>query len=200
MRFPLALTGLSRYIGAVGSLGRRVTLILPAALIVWTARVPRPVGYLLGLGGVAYLVTGWIFGGRRFRAGGRSTQFHPAGSSGCRRCLHADHRLANADVRGQASWRSHQSAGGAYVIGNVQHRNRHRRNRRSCDAGGCLLCVYLHRGRARNTETTLTGFLHRENTPIQTSLLLFFLAFAVWFVFFAGLHALIAEAGTSIAA
>ena len=117
MRFPLALTGLSRYIGAVGSLGRRVALILPAALIVWTARVPRPVGYLLGLGGVAYLVTGWIFGGRRFRAGGRSTQFHPAGSSGCRRCLHADHRLANADVRGQASWRSHQSAGGAYVIG-----------------------------------------------------------------------------------
>lgn len=75
MRFPLALTGLSRYIGEVGSLGRRVTLILPAALIVWTARVPRPVGYLLGLGGVAYLVTGWIFGAADFAPEGALPNF-----------------------------------------------------------------------------------------------------------------------------
>jgi len=36
------------------------TLILLAVLIVLTARVPRPIGYLLGLSGVGYLVTGWI--------------------------------------------------------------------------------------------------------------------------------------------
>ncbi len=39
-----------------------LTLILLAALVVWTARVPRPIGYLLGLGGVGYLVVGWIVG------------------------------------------------------------------------------------------------------------------------------------------
>lgn len=38
------------------------TLILLAALIVWTARVPRPIGYLLALSGVSYLVVGWING------------------------------------------------------------------------------------------------------------------------------------------
>jgi flagellar biosynthesis protein FliQ len=39
-----------------------LTLILLAALIVWTARVPRPIGYLLGLTGVTYFVAGWIHG------------------------------------------------------------------------------------------------------------------------------------------
>jgi hypothetical protein len=39
-----------------------LTLILLSALIVWTARVPRPIGYLLGPGGVGYLVSGWIKG------------------------------------------------------------------------------------------------------------------------------------------
>src|SRR5262249_11344703 len=34
-----------------------VTLILLAALIVWTGRVPRPIAYLLALGGAGYLVT-----------------------------------------------------------------------------------------------------------------------------------------------
>jgi hypothetical protein len=38
------------------------TLILLAALIVWTARVPRPIGYLLALGGFGYLAVGWILG------------------------------------------------------------------------------------------------------------------------------------------
>jgi len=38
------------------------TLILLAALIIWTARVPRPIGYLLALGGVGYLAAGWILG------------------------------------------------------------------------------------------------------------------------------------------
>jgi len=39
-----------------------LTLILLAALIVWTARVPRPIAYLLALGGVGYVVAGWIVG------------------------------------------------------------------------------------------------------------------------------------------
>lgn len=38
------------------------TLILLAVLIVLTARVPRPIGYLLGLAGVGYLVSSWIIG------------------------------------------------------------------------------------------------------------------------------------------
>jgi len=38
------------------------TLILLAALIVWTGRAPRPVGFILGLSGVANLVAGWIVG------------------------------------------------------------------------------------------------------------------------------------------
>ena len=39
-----------------------VALILLAALIVWTAQVPRPIGYLLALGGVGYLAVSWILG------------------------------------------------------------------------------------------------------------------------------------------
>lgn len=37
-----------------------LTLLLLAALIVWTARIPRPIGYLLGLSAVAYVAEGWI--------------------------------------------------------------------------------------------------------------------------------------------
>jgi len=43
-----------------------LTVILVAALIVWTAKVPRPIGYLLGLSGVADLVAGWIHGAAGF--------------------------------------------------------------------------------------------------------------------------------------
>lgn len=39
-----------------------LTMILLAALIVGSARVPRPIGYLLALGGAGYLVVGWIDG------------------------------------------------------------------------------------------------------------------------------------------
>ncbi len=38
------------------------TLILLATLIVWTGRVPRPIGYLLALGGAGYFAAGWILG------------------------------------------------------------------------------------------------------------------------------------------
>ena len=39
-----------------------LTFILFAAAIVWTARVPRPIGYLMGISGLAYLAQGWILG------------------------------------------------------------------------------------------------------------------------------------------
>jgi len=39
-----------------------VTLILLAALILWTARIPRPIGYLLALAGAGYVAVGWITG------------------------------------------------------------------------------------------------------------------------------------------
>jgi hypothetical protein len=39
-----------------------LTLILLAVLVVWSARVPRSIGYLLALGGVGYLAVGWILG------------------------------------------------------------------------------------------------------------------------------------------
>jgi hypothetical protein len=42
------------------------TLILLAALIVWSARIPRPIGYLLVVGGIGYLVRGWILGAAGF--------------------------------------------------------------------------------------------------------------------------------------
>lgn len=39
-----------------------LTLAVLAVLIVWTAQVPRPVGYVLGITGAAYLALGWIVG------------------------------------------------------------------------------------------------------------------------------------------
>lgn len=43
-----------------------VTLILLAIAIVWTARIPRPIGYLMALSGVAYLIQGWVLGTQGF--------------------------------------------------------------------------------------------------------------------------------------
>lgn len=39
-----------------------LALVFFAIVIVWTARVPRPIGYLMGLSGLAYLVQGWLIG------------------------------------------------------------------------------------------------------------------------------------------
>jgi hypothetical protein len=39
-----------------------VALVLLATVIVWTARVPRPIGYVMGVSGLAYLVQGWVIG------------------------------------------------------------------------------------------------------------------------------------------
>ncbi len=45
-----------------------LSLVLFAIVIVWTARVKRPIGYLMGLSGLTYLVQGWILGTEGFSA------------------------------------------------------------------------------------------------------------------------------------
>lgn len=39
-----------------------LALVLFAVVIVQTARVPRPIGYLMGLAGLAFFVQGWVIG------------------------------------------------------------------------------------------------------------------------------------------
>jgi hypothetical protein len=43
-----------------------LALVLFAIVIVWTARVPRPIGYLMGLSGLAFIVLGWVVGTKGF--------------------------------------------------------------------------------------------------------------------------------------
>ena len=43
-----------------------LALVLFAVVIVWTARVPRPIGYLMGLSGLAFIVLGWLVGTKGF--------------------------------------------------------------------------------------------------------------------------------------
>ncbi len=43
-----------------------LTLVLFAILIVWTARVPRVIGFLMGLSGLAYIASGWVIGTEGF--------------------------------------------------------------------------------------------------------------------------------------
>jgi hydrogenase/urease accessory protein HupE len=45
-----------------------VTLILFGSVVVWTARTPRPVGYLMVLSCLTYLVEGWVLGSEGFSA------------------------------------------------------------------------------------------------------------------------------------
>ena len=45
-----------------------LALVLYAIVIVWTARVPRPLGYLMGLSGLAFIISGWVFGTQGFTA------------------------------------------------------------------------------------------------------------------------------------
>jgi hypothetical protein len=41
---------------------RGLALVLFGIVIVWTARVSRPIGYLMGLSGLAFIVLGWLVG------------------------------------------------------------------------------------------------------------------------------------------
>lgn len=45
-----------------------LSLLLFATVIVWTARSLRPIGYLMGLSGLAYLVQGFVLGSEGFSA------------------------------------------------------------------------------------------------------------------------------------
>ena len=45
-----------------------LSLLLSATMIVWTARIPRPLGYLMGVSGLAYIVQGWVLGSEGFSA------------------------------------------------------------------------------------------------------------------------------------
>ena len=43
-----------------------LTLVLFATTIVWTARIPRPIGYVMELIGLAFIVVGWLEGTEGF--------------------------------------------------------------------------------------------------------------------------------------
>jgi hypothetical protein len=49
-----------------------LTLILLGSAAAWTARLPRALGYLMGLSGLAYTVQGWVLGSRASRQPTRS--------------------------------------------------------------------------------------------------------------------------------
>src|SRR5262245_55949482 len=48
-----------------------LALVLFAITIVWTARLPRPIGYLMGLSGLAWVVLGWVLGAEGFAPVGK---------------------------------------------------------------------------------------------------------------------------------
>ncbi len=45
-----------------------LTLVAFGAVIGWTGRAPRPIGYLMALAGLAYLAQGWVLGTEGFSA------------------------------------------------------------------------------------------------------------------------------------
>jgi hydrogenase/urease accessory protein HupE len=45
-----------------------LTLILLGSAVALTARLPRPLGYLMGLSGLAYIAQGWVLGSEGFSA------------------------------------------------------------------------------------------------------------------------------------
>jgi hypothetical protein len=47
-----------------------VSLVLFAITIVWTARIPRLIGSVMGLSGIAYMLQGWVVGAEGFSANG----------------------------------------------------------------------------------------------------------------------------------
>src|SRR5207248_998366 len=51
-----------------------LTLVLFAIAIIWTARIPRPVGYLMAMSGVAYISQGCVLGSEGFSATNTSPQ------------------------------------------------------------------------------------------------------------------------------
>jgi len=54
-------------INSYWNITRGLALVLLGSVIVWTARVPRPIGYLMGVSGLAFIVLGWVVGTEGFR-------------------------------------------------------------------------------------------------------------------------------------
>ena len=52
-----------------------LTLVLFATTIAVTARITRPVGYLMGLSGLVWLVVGWLTGTRGFTSANMLPQY-----------------------------------------------------------------------------------------------------------------------------
>jgi len=52
-----------------------LTLLLVATTIVITARITRPIGYLMGLSGLVWLVLGWLVGTRGFTSANNLPQY-----------------------------------------------------------------------------------------------------------------------------
>jgi hypothetical protein len=45
-----------------------LALVLFASVLVWTAKIPKPIGYLMGLSGFAYIAQGFVLGSEGFSA------------------------------------------------------------------------------------------------------------------------------------
>jgi Domain of unknown function (DUF4386) len=45
-----------------------LSLVMFGSVIAWTARAPRPIGYLMVLSGLAYVAQGWVLGSEGFSA------------------------------------------------------------------------------------------------------------------------------------
>ena len=54
-------------INSYWNITRGLALVLLGSVIVWTARVPRPIGYLMSVSGLAFIVLGWVVGTEGFR-------------------------------------------------------------------------------------------------------------------------------------
>ncbi|HEX6122876.1 MAG TPA: hypothetical protein VFY89_06940 [Ktedonobacterales bacterium] len=51
-----------------------LALLLFATVIVWATSLPKPIGYLMGLSGLAYLAQGWVLGSQGFSAANTAPQ------------------------------------------------------------------------------------------------------------------------------
>jgi hypothetical protein len=68
---PMAETGTRSYQEFTSGLA----LVLFATAIVWTARIARPIGYLMGLSGLLLIVMSWVAGTQGLNSSTRSVLF-----------------------------------------------------------------------------------------------------------------------------
>jgi Domain of unknown function (DUF4386) len=77
-----------------------LALVLIAAAIVRSGAVPRPIGYLMGLSGLTYLMQGWVVGAEGFSATHTILILCGLGSHPCVDDLAGHRRLADAGIGG----------------------------------------------------------------------------------------------------